>query len=110
MLFYKVSLGFNKMVWLFSAIKPRGYGSKFKLQLGGRPLSLLNILGKAVLKKEYLPTCGSSLLPPSLGTKNSTKCFLGRGDDKKKFLQNVNGLSIDQIKASYRRRLDRLLA
>ena len=70
----------------------------------------LNILGKAVLKEDYLPTSRSNLLPPSLGTKKSTKRFLGHGDGKKKFLQNVNGLSIDQINQSYRGRLDRLSA
>jgi len=35
-----------------------------KLKFKKKPLPYLNILGKDVLKKGYLPTSGSSLLPP----------------------------------------------
>ena len=34
------------MGWLFSKIKPRRYVSKFKPQLGGRPLPLFEYSGK----------------------------------------------------------------
>jgi hypothetical protein len=80
------------MGWLFSTIKPRGYASKFKLHLGGRPLPLFEHSGKSYFEERISIDVWGQLVTSIFRDQGVQKHFLGHGDGNKKFLQNVNRL------------------